>query len=135
MLHARVQRTELQIVHAGFNQSVDSFFEKIKEGEFVTGARLMRDFNQRYRDRRRRRREIRNDFFVADRFQNVLNGFLKLFERNNVLVVSEMQIEGDALGDMISQPPAWITGLVGSAIDGSVEPIAVEFEELTGIAA
>ena len=46
MLHARVQRTELQIVHAGFNQSVDSFFEKIKEGEFVTGARLMRDFNQ-----------------------------------------------------------------------------------------
>ena len=43
VFHARLQRAQLQILRAGFNQYVDSFFQKIKECEFISRARLFGD--------------------------------------------------------------------------------------------
>src|SRR5438477_171401 len=76
-----------------------------------------------------------NDFLVADRFQDVLHRFLKLFECDNVLIVPEMQIKRDALGHVFGEPPTRVTGLIGGAINGGVQPTAVELEELTRVAA
>src|SRR6266480_8105838 len=135
MFYARLQGAKLQIIHAGFDQRIESFFEKIEEGELITAASLMRDIDQRDRDRWWRRREVGNDFLVADRFQDVLHRFLKLLEGNDVLVVPEMQIKRDALGDVFGQPPTRVTGFIGRAIDGGVQPIAVELEELARVAA
>src|SRR5439155_17324944 len=130
MLHKRLQRAELQIVNTGLDQGIKTFFEKIEKGELVTAAGLMRDIDQRNRDRRRSRCEVGNDLLVTDRFQDVLDRFLKLFECNNVLVVSKVQIKCDALGDMLGQPPARVTGLIGRAVNRGVQPVAVELEEL-----
>ncbi len=71
------KRTKLQIVHAGFNQRVDSFFQKIEKRQLVSGPCFMRNFEQRNRDRRRRRLEVGNDFLVTNRFQNVAHRLLK----------------------------------------------------------
>src|SRR5436853_3847197 len=134
MFYACLQRTKLQIVHAGFDQRIEPLFEKIEKSELVTAASLMRDIDQRYRNRRWRRCEVGNDFLVTDRFQDVLHRFLKLLEGDDVLVVPQMQIKRDALGDVLGQPPTRIAGLVGRAIDGGVQPIPVELKELTRVA-
>src|SRR6266480_6801213 len=135
MFYARLQGAKLQIVHAGLDQRIESFLEKVEKSELITAASLMRDINQRNRNGRRRRREVGNDFLVADRFQDVLHCFLKLLESDDVFVVPEMQIKRDALGDVFGQPPTRVTGFIGRAIDGGVQPIAVELEELARVAA
>src|SRR5438034_11420883 len=128
MLHTRLQRAELQIVNTGLDQGIKTFFEKIEKGELVTAAGLMRDIDQRNRDRRRSRCEVGNDLLVTDRFQDVLDRFLKLFECNNVLVVSKVQIKCDALGDMLGQPPARVTGLIGCAVNRRSEEHTSELQ-------
>src|SRR5436853_1970192 len=135
MFYACLQRTKLQIVHAGFDQRIEPLFEKIEKSELVTAASLMRDIDQRYRNRRWRRCEVGNDFLVTDRFQDVLHRFLKLLEGDDVLVVPQMQIKRDALGDVLGQPPTRVTGLVGRAIDGGVQPIAIKLKELPRVSA
>ena len=130
MFHTGLQRAELQIVNTGLDQGIEAFFEKIEKGKLVPAAGLMRDIDQRNRDRRRSRREVGNNLLVTDRFQDLLDRLLKLFERDNVLVVSKVQIKRNALSDMFGQPPARVTGLIGRAVNRGVQPVAVELEEL-----
>src|SRR5436190_24163671 len=106
MFHTGLQRAELQIVNTGLDQGIETFFEKIEKGELVPAAGLMRDIDQRNRDRRRRRCEVGNNLFVTDRFQDVLDPLLKLFERDNVLVDTKVQIKRDALSNLFVQAPA-----------------------------
>ena len=131
MFNAWLQRTKLQIVDTGLNQGGESFLEQIEKGELVAAARFIGEVNQRNRYRRRRRREVGDDFFVANRFENVLHRFLKLFEGHDVLVISEMQIKRDAFRDVFGQPPTRIARLVRRAIDRCVQPVPVELEELS----
>src|ERR1700730_16928233 len=135
MFHASLKRAQSQIIHAGFNERVQPFFEEIEERELVTAAGLMSNLDQRNRNRRRRRREIRNDFLVADCLEDVLHGFLKLGERDYVLVVSKMKVKRDAFSHVVGQPPARLAGFGRGAIEGGGKTIAVELEELTGVAA
>ena len=135
MFHARVQRNQMQSVGAGFDQPVDSFFEKIEEGELVTSPCFTGKIEQRNGNRGRGRFEVRNDFLVTDHLQNVTHGLRQLTESDNWFVVSQPQIKGNAFRDMIGQPPTWIAGFIGRAGDGGVQPIAVELEELTRVAA
>src|SRR5258708_29351670 len=131
MFYTRLQRTKLQIVHAGLDQRIESFFKKIEKGELVTAAGLMGNIDQRNRNRRRRRCEVGNDLLVTDCLQDVLHRFLKLLEGDDVLIVPQVQVKRDALGHVLGQPPTRITGLVGGAIDRGVQPVAVELKELT----
>src|SRR5215510_5957099 len=50
--HTRLERTELKIVGADFDQAADSLFQKIKKRELVTGASVVRDVQQRDGNRR-----------------------------------------------------------------------------------
>src|SRR6516164_1480463 len=42
-----------------------------------------------------------------------------------------MQVKSDALGDVISEPPAGVTSFVSGSRDCRVQPIAVELEEMS----
>src|SRR5947209_5004104 len=130
MFYTWLQGAKLQVVHPSFDQRVDSFFQKIEKRQLIAAPGLVRQIDQRNRDWRRRRPEIRNDLLVADRLEDVLNGFSELAKCDHALVVPQMQIERDAFGDMLGQPPARITRLVGCSIDCSMQPIAVELKEL-----
>src|SRR6266446_2957881 len=46
-----------------------------------------------------------------------------------------MQVKRNAFSNVLGQPPTRITGLIGRAIDGRVQPSAVELKELTRVAA
>src|SRR5438067_1293959 len=101
MFHASLQGAEMQSIRARFDQRVDSFFQKIEKRELISRARLVRDVEQRNRNRRWSWREIRNDLLVTDDFQDVAHGLRKLTERDHRLVVSQAQVKGNAFGHMI----------------------------------
>src|SRR2546427_5717859 len=46
-----------------------------------------------------------------------------------------MQVKRNAFGDVIGEPPAWITGFVSRTRDCRVKPIAIEFEKLSRLRA
>ena len=73
MFYASLQRTELQIVYARFDERVDSLLEQIEKGELITGAGFVRDVNQRNGNRRRGWSEVRNNFLVTDHLQDITN--------------------------------------------------------------
>ena len=135
MFHTSLQRTKLQIVHAGFNERVNSLFQEIKKREFVTRARFTSDVQQRDRNGRRRRRKMRYDFLVTDHFQDVAHSLRQLAEGDHVFVIPQVQIKRNALGDVIRQPPARISGFISRPRDRSVQPIAIELEKLPRIGA
>src|SRR5215510_13705497 len=73
---------------------------------------------------------MRADLLVADCFQDITHGLRQLTEGDDVFVVSQVQVKSDALGDMIGEPPARVTCLVGGTRERSMQPIAVELEKL-----
>src|SRR5438552_865886 len=55
--------------------------------------------------------------------------------RVHIFVIPQVQVKGNALRDMLSQPPARVTGLVSRPRDRRVEPIAIELEKLSRVGA
>src|SRR5207253_8137843 len=78
---------------------------------------------------------MRDNFLVADCFQDVTHSLGELIERDHVFVVSQMQIKSNAFGHVIGEPPAGITGFVSSPGDRRVKPIAIEFKKLSRLRA
>src|SRR5207247_8556688 len=81
--------------------------------------------------RRWRRCKMRSDLLVPDRCQHVTHGLRELVERDDIFIISQVQVKSDALGDVISEPPAGVTSFVSGSRDCRVQPIAVELEELS----
>src|SRR5436309_1002135 len=78
---------------------------------------------------------MRHNLLVTDRFQHVTHSLRQLVKRHHVFVISQVQIKSNALSHVIGKPPTGITGLVRGARDRSMQPVAAEFEELSGICA
>src|SRR6266446_7871212 len=74
---------------------------------------------------------MRSDLLVPDRCQHVTHGLRELVERDDIFIISQVQVKSDALGDVISEPPAGETSFVGGSRNCRVQPIAVELEELS----
>ena len=71
-----------------------------------------------------------DDLLVADHLQDVAYGLRKLAERDHTLVIPQAEVKSDTLCHVIGEPPTRVAGLVRRAGDGSVQPIAIELEEL-----
>src|SRR3989442_6999327 len=71
MFDAGVQAEEPQAIDPDTNERAHPLLQAIEKREFVTGARFLRDLEQRERYRRRCRREVGHDLLLADYLQNV----------------------------------------------------------------
>src|SRR5213595_664695 len=72
-----------------------------------------------------------DDLLVADHLQDIAHGLRKLAERDHTLVIPQAEVKSDTLRYVIGQPPTRVASLVRRAGDGSVQPIAIELEELS----
>src|SRR5689334_7980604 len=120
----------MHLARAGRENGVDAFFEKIKKRQLVTCASRFGDFEEGNGNGRRRRFEVRHDLFIADYLQNIPHRLVELTEGDDRLMGPKSQIKRDALADMLGQPPARITGAIRRLPDSSLQPVAIELEEL-----
>src|SRR5436190_951655 len=71
-----------------------------------------------------------DDLLVTDHLQDIPHGLRKLAERDHTLVIPQAEVKSDTLCNVIGEPPTRVASLVRRAGDGSVQPIAIELEEL-----
>src|SRR5437773_5005307 len=69
--HTSLERTQLKIIGADFDQAVDSLFQKIKKRQFITCASVLRDVQQRDGNGRWRGRKMRHNLLITDGSQDV----------------------------------------------------------------
>lgn len=131
--HAGVEVEEFDLARFGIGNGAEEVAEEGKKGEFVAVTGAAGQIGERGANGWGKCLEAAGDVGVADDLEDGLDGFFEASDGHDVFIEILLEEAGDALCDVVGEPPFFVAGGFGGAHDGGGEPGAVVVHHATVI--